>query len=293
MAHPANSPSCSPKRATPMARLRQAAVACAGRIPRLFQAGLALAGLAISIAFVAGVSHSLILKTTAYLVLAVSLLCLLAASLVEYVKPMLEERRDPDGVPAQVPVILADLASKAGIAIPRTTVVRNRAPNARVSLFTRRSMVINRGLLEALSPLAFNGTMGHEIGHIVSGHLRAPQRILPLSWIGLVLGTCVLYVTWKAGTVSIAWPVCAAVAMAGVWLVVARVSRRQEFEADRAGAEVTGVDAQLAALNEVEQYRRARGNRPRLEKAGRLVATHPTYAERKAALHSIARGNEE
>jgi hypothetical protein len=81
-----------------MARLWQAAVVCAGRVPRLFQAGLALVVLAISIAFVAGIIRSLALKTAAYLVLAVGSLCLLAALLVENLKAMLEERRDPGGV---------------------------------------------------------------------------------------------------------------------------------------------------------------------------------------------------
>ena len=288
MTHPAN---CSPNGPTPMARL-QAVVAFARRIPRLFQAALAVIVLAISIAFLAGVSRSPALKTTAYLVLAAGYLCLGVASLVENVKPMLEERRDPDGVPAQVPVILADLASKAGIAIPRTKVIRNRAPNARVSLFTGPSLVINRGLLDSLSPLALIGTIGHEIGHIISGHLRAQQRILPLGWFALVLGTCLLCVLWQSGVVSLAWPVCAAVATGVVWPVVARVSRGHEFEADRAGAQLTGIGAQLAALDELERYARARGRRPRLGRVGRLVSTHPSYAERKAALHAIGRGKE-
>lgn len=259
---------------------------------RLFQAGLALLMLAILIAFIAGVSRSLALKTTAYLLLAIGSLCLGAASLVANVKPMLQERRDPDGVPAEVPIVVADLASKAGIAIPRTKVIRNRAPNARASFFRGPSLVINRGLVDSLSPFALIGTMGHEIGHIISGHLTGRQRILPLSWLALLVGTCLLCVLWKAGAVSITWPVYAAVATAAVWPIVAAVSRRHEFEADRAGAHLTGVDAQFVALDELERYERTRDRRPRLRKAGQLIATHPTYAERKAALHSIATGEE-
>jgi Zn-dependent protease with chaperone function len=111
-----------------------------------------------------------------------------------------------------VTVILADLAPKAGIAVPRTKVTRNQAPNARVSLAAGASPVISRGLLDYLSPLALIGTMGHEIGHIISGHLTGRKRILPLSWLALLVGTCLLCVLWKAGAVAITWPVYAAVA---------------------------------------------------------------------------------
>jgi hypothetical protein len=37
---------------------------------------------------------------------------------------------------------------------------------------------------------------------------------------------------------------------------------------------------------------RTRSRWPHLGRVGQLAATHPTYAERKAALHAIARGEE-
>lgn len=208
--------------------------------------------------------------------------------------------------------IVAELARRAGIPMPRLYLIESAQPNA---FATGRdpqhaAVAVTRGLLGALDEAEVAAVIGHELSHVVHrdtltmtvaatiagaiGMLanfafflgpRDDERNAPLGMLGALL-------------VAILAPL-------GALLVQMAISRTREYEADRRGAEISGDPQSLAsALRKIEALAR-RTMVPDAERnpatahlfiinplngaslAG-LFATHPATDERVRRLEAMA-----
>ncbi|HEY1631127.1 MAG TPA: zinc metalloprotease HtpX [Rhizomicrobium sp.] len=206
--------------------------------------------------------------------------------------------------------IVTQLAAKDGLPMPKVYIVENAQPNA---FATGRSpehaaVCVTTGLLERVNCEQLAGVLAHELSHVknrdtltmtitatIAGAISmlanfaffmgGDRRNNPLGMVGMLL-------------VTILAPIAAV-------LVQMAVSRTREFEADRAGAELSGRPLWLAsALEQIETGARQIDN-PQADAhpatahmfivnplsgggLSGLFASHPSTAERIARLKAMA-----
>jgi heat shock protein HtpX len=203
--------------------------------------------------------------------------------------------------------IVERLAAQAKLPMPKVYITENPQPNA---FATGRSpehaaVCVTTGLLAAVSKEELAGVIAHELGHVrnrdtltmtitavIAGAIGMlanfaffmGDRRNPLGLVGVLL-------------VTLLAPVAA-------MLVQAAISRSREFEADRAGAELTGRPLWLAdALAEIDRNARQTLNAPADANPATahmfiinplhgglsgLFASHPSTEERIARLRAMA-----
>ena len=203
--------------------------------------------------------------------------------------------------------IVERLAAQAKLPMPKVYITENPQPNA---FATGRSpehaaVCVTTGLLAAVSKEELAGVIAHELGHVrnrdtltmtitavIAGAIGMlanfaffmGDRRNPLGLVGVLL-------------VTLLAPIAA-------MLVQAAISRSREFEADRAGAELTGRPLWLAdALAEIDRNARQTLNAPADANPATahmfiinplhgglsgLFASHPSTEERIARLRAMA-----
>jgi heat shock protein HtpX len=206
--------------------------------------------------------------------------------------------------------IVRRLASQAGLPMPKLFVVDNNQPNA---FATGRdpehgALCVTSGLLRRVDEEELAGVLAHELGHIkhrdtltmtitatIAGAVSMlanfafflggyGRRNNPLGAVGMLL-------------VTLLAPIAAV-------LVQMAISRSREFEADKAGAEISGRPLWLAsALQKIDQAAQAIDNEPAEANPATahmfivnplhgnlsgLFASHPSTAERIARLKAMA-----
>ena len=209
--------------------------------------------------------------------------------------------------------LVRTLAQNAELPMPRVFIAENPQPNA---FATGRSpehaaVCVTTGLLGQVSQEELAGVLAHELGHVkhrdtltmtitavMAGAISmlanmaffmggSRDRDHPLGMVGVLL-------------VTLLAPIAAV-------LVQAAISRSREFEADRAGAEITGRPMWLAsALGQIERAAEHTPNYPADANPATahmfivnplhggisgLFATHPPTEERIARLRAMA-GND-
>jgi len=215
-----------------------------------------------------------------------------------------DESTTPDAVR-----LVRQLSQKAGLPMPKVYVVENEQPNA---FATGRNpehaaVCVTTGLLQRVSHEELAGVLAHELGHVkhrdtltmtitatIAGavsmlanfafFLGGDRRNNPLGLVGMVL-------------VMLLAPIAAV-------LVQMAVSRSREFEADKAGAEISGRPLWLAsALEHIDSAARRIDNveaeqnpatahmfivNPLHGGLSGLFASHPSTQERVAKLRALA-----
>ena len=206
--------------------------------------------------------------------------------------------------------LVQQLAGQAQLPMPRVYITENPQPNA---FATGRNpehaaVCVTTGLLERVSQQELAGVLAHELGHVkhrdtltmtitavIAGAIGmlanmaffmggSRDRENPMGFVGVLLVTMLA-------------PIAA-------MLVQAAISRSREFEADRAGAEITGKPLWLAsALGQIERAAQGTPNHPADANPatahmfiinplhgglGGLFATHPATEERIARLKAMA-----
>jgi heat shock protein HtpX len=205
--------------------------------------------------------------------------------------------------------LVRQLSQKAGLPMPKVYVVENEQPNA---FATGRNpehaaVCVTTGLLQRVSHEELAGVLAHELGHVkhrdtltmtitatIAGavsmlanfafFLGGDRRNNPLGLVGMVL-------------VMLLAPIAAL-------LVQMAVSRSREFEADKAGAEISGRPLWLAsALEHIDSAARRIDNveaernpatahmfivNPLHGGLSGLFASHPSTQERVAKLRALA-----
>jgi len=205
------------------------------------------------------------------------------------------------------------LAQQAQLPMPKVFITENPQPNA---FATGRNpehaaVCVTTGLLNQVSQEELAGVLAHELGHVkhrdtltmtitavMAGAISmlanmaffmggSRDREHPLGMVGMLL-------------VTLLAPIAAV-------LVQAAISRSREFEADRAGAEITGRPLWLAsALGQIERAAERTPNYPADANPATahmfivnplhggisgLFATHPSTEERIARLKAMAGGD--
>ena len=199
---------------------------------------------------------------------------------------------------------VATQAERAGIRTPEVCVYTSDEPNAfATGAFKNSSMVaVSTGLLNSLTQDEVKAVLGHEVGHIANGDM------VTMTLLQGVVNTFVVFaariVGWFVDRVILknesdapgmgfyATNIVLQVVLGiGASLILAWYSRRREFVADRAGADLTSNRSMANAL------RRLGGEAPS-QLSGNLQAfgirggggwmaafsTHPPIEERVAAL---------
>ncbi len=212
----------------------------------------------------------------------------------------------------QLPNLRADLeamSARAGIMTPRLFISPSMQPNAFATGRNEKHAVVcvTQGLLQVLDRNEVNGVVAHELGHI-------KHRDILIGSIAAAIATGITYMAQMAmfagmfGSSSddedrpnpLAMILMMLLAPLAASLIQASLSRSREFEADRAGAEISGNPQYLAsALQKIESYasRVPMNINPAQASAyivnpltgrnvqfARLFMTHPPTADRVAAL---------
>jgi len=209
--------------------------------------------------------------------------------------------------------IVQSLAQRAGLPMPRVYVIDEDQPNA---FATGRSpehaaVAVNTGLLRHLSREEVTGVLAHELGHVRNRDTLTMTVAATLSGaIGMLASFGGLFGGGRdENGRPLVSPIVAIAAMIlaplGAALVQMAISRSREFEADRAGAEISGNPLWLAsALQRLHEGTQAIPNATAeanpatahlyidnpLSAGGlrSLFSTHPPMEERIARLQAMA-----
>jgi heat shock protein HtpX len=207
---------------------------------------------------------------------------------------------------------LAELSQRAGIATPRLYISPSLQPNAFATGRNERKAVVavTAGLLEVLDRREVRGVVAHELGHI-------KHKDILIGSVAAAIATGISYVAnmamW-AGAFGggddedrpnpIAILLVSLLAPVAAMIIQATISRAREYEADRAGGEISGDPTALAdALGKIEAYvkRVPMTVNPaqatafiinpftgRQVRFASLFQTHPPTEERVARLHEMS-----
>ena len=198
------------------------------------------------------------------------------------------------------------LAERAGIGMPEVAIFDSAAPNAFATGANRnKSLVaVSTGLMRAMNRDQVRAVLGHEIGHVANGDM------ITLTLIQGVLNTFVIFLSRIIGMIvdrvvlrnergfGIGYFVSSIIAqiLLGILAsaVVAWFSRRREFRADAAGADLAGRGNMINALDalrrsegtaDMPESLAAFGISPSLRSGmARMFASHPPLEERIKAL---------
>jgi heat shock protein HtpX len=200
------------------------------------------------------------------------------------------------------------MSTRAGILTPRLFISPSMQPNAFATGRNEKHAVVcvTQGLLQVLDRNEVNGVVAHELGHI-------KHRDILIGSIAAAIATGITYMAQMAMFAGmfgssddedrpnpLAMILMMLLAPLAASLIQASLSRSREFEADRAGAEISGNPQYLAsALQKIESYasRVPMNINPAQASAyivnpltgrnvqfARLFMTHPPTADRVAAL---------
>jgi heat shock protein HtpX len=210
--------------------------------------------------------------------------------------------------------IVADLAARAGLPMPRVYIMENPQPNA---FATGRNpahaaVCASTGLIEALTPEELAGVMAHELAHVKN---RDTLTMAVAATIAGAISMLAQYLQFGAllgghreNNSGVGWLgalVAMIVAPLAAMLVQMAISRSREYQADRLGALTCGNPLWLAAaLRKIEGMAHEIRNEPAEavpatahlfiinplsgEGMDNLFSTHPSTANRIAELEKLA-----
>jgi len=212
--------------------------------------------------------------------------------------------------PAQAPelcAIVANLAQRAGLPMPRVAIIPDETPNA---FATGRDpdhavVAVTEGILGTLSRQELEGVLAHELGHVKHRDILIGSLCAVLAQAIMLLSRMAFFIRPRddregnplaAILVMILGPIAAL-------LLQMAVSRSREYEADDYSAHLTGRPDQLAsALKRIEGFNRMSPMRDAepatahmmiinpLRGGGilSLFSTHPPVAKRIARLDAMS-----
>ncbi len=203
------------------------------------------------------------------------------------------------------------LAAHAKIAMPEIGVFESPDPNAFATGARKNAalVAVSTGLLRSMSRDEVEAVLGHEIGHVANGDM------VTLALIQGVVNTFVIFLSRVIGFVAdramnsrddgerrgpgpAAWIISMVMQVVlGILasMIVAWFSRRREFRADAAGAQLTKPEQMIAALQRLKQAHGPAMMPKSLQAFGirddgmlALFASHPPLDVRIAALKDRA-----
>jgi heat shock protein HtpX len=199
------------------------------------------------------------------------------------------------------------LSREAGIGMPEVGIFPSPVANAFATGWNKNDslVAVSEGLLHRMSPDEVKAVLGHEIGHVANGDM------ITLALIQGVINTFVMFAARVIGHLadriifkneqgrSIGYFIVSMVAEVVLGMLASIIvmwfSRRREFRADIAGAQLAGRDNMIGALRRLQAEQDVPKEMPdeltafgisgdTKEKLGRLLLTHPPLEERIVAL---------
>jgi heat shock protein HtpX len=209
--------------------------------------------------------------------------------------------------------LVARLAQQAGLPMPKVYITENPQPNA---FATGRSpehaaVCVTSGLLQQVNQEELAGVLAHELGHVKHRDTLTMTIVAVMAGAISMLANMAFFMGGERdrnnplGIVGVI--LVTLLAPIAAMLVQAAISRSREFEADRAGAEITGRPLWLAsALGQIERAAERTENYAAdanpatahmfiinpLHGGGltSMFASHPPTEERIARLRAMAGG---
>jgi heat shock protein HtpX len=206
---------------------------------------------------------------------------------------------------------VARQAQAAGIGMPEVAIFPAAEPNAFATGASRNKalVAVSTGLLENMTPDEVEAVLGHEIGHVANGDM------ITLTLIQGVVNTFVMFfarvIGWFVDRVllknerglGIGYMITTIVAELVLGILASAIvmgfSRRREFRADAAGAQLAGRQKMIAALERLKRAQELPSTLPTTMTAfgissgavsglRALFRSHPTLDDRIAALRQSA-----
>jgi heat shock protein HtpX len=206
------------------------------------------------------------------------------------------------------------LRQRAGLPMPTVAIAPQQQPNAFATGRNPEHAVVccTAGILELVNSEEIEGVVAHELAHIKHRHMLTSTVAATMAGAVALIGRVA---TWGAifgmggrdrDGGGLGMLVMAIVAPIAAMMIQFAISRQNEFQADRTGAEISGNPMGLAsALRKMDGYSRripmqvnpagaslAIVNPLAGQKSGftGLFSTHPPTAERVERLEAMARG---
>lgn len=158
-----------------------------------------------------------------------------------------------------------ELAKKAGIGMPEVGIFHSDAPNAFATGWNKNNalVAVSTGLLQRMDKEQVKAVLGHEIGHVANGDMVTLALIQGVvnafvMFFARIIGNFVDKAVFKnENGPGIAFWVTTIIAeiILGILAstIVAWFSRRREYRADQAGAELVSPAAMISALAALQQ----------------------------------------
>ncbi len=212
------------------------------------------------------------------------------------------------GVYARVAPIVAGLAQRMGIAMPKLWLIPDNSPNAFATGRNPQhaSVAFTAGILDTMSDAEIEGVVAHELGHVL-------HRDILISSVAATIATAITFLArmgfFFGGSSrddeneggAIGGFLMLILAPFAALLIQMAISRSREYDADAASAKYTGKPYELiSALQKLESYSKrmpldATPSTAHLfiikpftgESLMRLFSTHPSTADRIARLQAM------
>ncbi|MDP3188765.1 zinc metalloprotease HtpX [Limnobacter sp.] len=208
--------------------------------------------------------------------------------------------------------MVAELAQRAELPIPRVYLINDNAPNAFATGRNPENAAVaaTTGILQVLSARELRGVMAHELAHVKHRDILISTISATMAGAISALANFALFFGGRNENgqpmnpvASIALAILAPLAAS---LIQMSISRAREYEADRGGAEICGDPAALAsALDKIQRYAKGipfRTTEAHPETAQMMImnplsgqgiaglfSTHPPTEERIRRLMDLAR----
>jgi heat shock protein HtpX len=204
--------------------------------------------------------------------------------------------------------IVQRLAAQAGLPTPKIFIAENPQPNA---FATGRSpehaaLCVTSGLIARVNNQELAGVIAHELGHVKNRDTLTMTITAVIAGAVGMLANFAFFMGGRRNPLGLVGVLLVTLlAPIAAMLVQAAISRSREFEADRAGAELTGRPLWLAdALAEIDRTARNTLNGPADANPATahmfivnplhgglsgLFASHPSTEERIARLRAMTR----
>ena len=199
--------------------------------------------------------------------------------------------------------IVAILAQRAGLPMPKVYVIDSPHPNAfATGRNPENAAVAATGLLDMLSRDEVAAVMAHELGHIQNRDTLIMTMVATIAGAISMLANFGMIFSSDSRNNPLALIGAILLAPFAAMIVQMAISRTREFGADRAGAEICGdPDALASALRKISHAARQVPN-PVTERnpaaaqlyivpthVGELFSTHPATERRISALRELKR----
>jgi heat shock protein HtpX len=224
---------------------------------------------------------------------------------------MYKAREVDDSTAPQFVAMVRELATNAGLPMPKVYLIDEDAPNA---FATGRNpdnaaVAATTGIIRVLSARELRGVMAHELAHVKHRDILISTISATMAGAIGMLANFAMMFGGRGGDGQRSNPIAsiavALLAPLAASLIQMAISRAREFEADRGGAEISGDPAALASA--LDKIHRVAQGLP-MEAAERhpetaqmmimnplsagglrgLFSTHPPTEERVAALMAMA-----